>query len=189
MDTETISLREFARRLGIGEKTIRDGIKTGKISKGVVYDQNSKPKIQYEIAVKEVNDVGLGKKVLSVKETIKTKQKPIDDGKDYEGDIATDRVGVLSYSAALRVKENYNARIKELEFKEKEGTLVNKQEVYSQLFEFGKEIRSELESLPGRTASKILNCTDMTKITEILALEIRNSLSKLVDNLSEKKIT
>ena len=61
MSSDIISLREFARRLTIGEKTIRDGVRTGKISKGVIIE-NGKPKIDYKIALKEALSIGLGRK-------------------------------------------------------------------------------------------------------------------------------
>jgi hypothetical protein len=95
-----------------------------------------------------------------------------------------------SYAESQRREKLWKARLAEIEFKEKEGSLVDKSEVYSQLFTFGKEIRIELESIPTRTAPKILICQgDITKITEVLAIEIQNSLKKLIENLSEKKLT
>jgi len=58
-NTDIISLREFARRLGIGEQSIRNGIKTGKILQGVTIE-NNKPKIIFSIAYAEAVASNLG---------------------------------------------------------------------------------------------------------------------------------
>jgi len=59
MSTNIISFREFARRLNFGEKTIRDSIKRGLITKGVIIS-GGKSKIDFLIAYNEVvvNNVG-----------------------------------------------------------------------------------------------------------------------------------
>jgi hypothetical protein len=59
MNTDLISLREFARRLNVGEKTIRDGVRLGKISKGVTLELN-KPKIIFSIARAEAIKANIG---------------------------------------------------------------------------------------------------------------------------------
>ena len=62
-----ISVLEFSRRMGVGEKTIRDGIKSGKLVDGVI-KVNGKSKILFEKAKKEFEDSGLGlKRILSNK--------------------------------------------------------------------------------------------------------------------------
>jgi len=184
MASDTISFREFARRLEVGEKTIRDGIRTGKISKGVTYE-SGKPKIIYEIAKLEAAEAGLGNKILATK-AIST--PPPKDKEHHQDNSFIDASGMTDYQSALRKKINYEAKIKELEFKEKEGTLVNKKEVYSQLFDFGKEIRTELESMQSKLSPKLIGLSDITKINEIIAIEVRNSLNKLFNDLGGKKI-
>ncbi|MFZ4546738.1 MAG: hypothetical protein ACOYN4_04855 [Bacteroidales bacterium] len=196
---DIISLREFARRLGVDEKIIRRGIANGKIKDGVIVE-NGKPKIKFSVAIVEARNIGLGAKANAIndnskpiKQAIKpAKHKP--DPEDNNTPEITDNFDpdqeALSYADALKKKENYIAGIKKLEFLEKRKTLVNKSEVYSQLFDFGKEIRSEFESLPGKIGSKLADCgSDSSKISETLANEIRNSLSKLINNLANKALT
>lgn len=185
---DVISLREFARRLGVNERKVRYFILTGKLSKCVTIE-NEQPKILFSIGKEEAASIGLGnipsvKSLLNKKGPKQTKKpiKPETEENDEDEEI-------LSYAAALQYKENWNAKIKELEYLEKKETLVNKADVYSQLFDFGKEIRSEFESLPGRIGSKIaLLGSDVSEIEKLLANEIRNSLLKLVENMEERKI-
>ena len=193
---DIISLREFARRLGIGEKTIRDGIAKGKIVDGVTYDEKGKPKIKYSVAIIEANSMGLGAKVLGSKEPEQGFPKPRPrelrkaEGliRELDGD-GFEPEDNLPYADALRKKENYIAGLKQLEYLEKRGNLVDKAEVYAQLFEFGKEIRSEFESMPGRISDKLAACQDSSAIAEALANEIRKALSRLIEDLNSKKLT
>jgi hypothetical protein len=184
-DDELISLREFARRIKIDEKIIRRAILSGKIKEGVK-DVNGKPKIAYSVALAEANKMGIGlrspnksSKPISNKTRAHELPDPADNF-DPENEL-------LSYPDALRKKENYVAGIKKLEFLEKQRTLVDKSEVYSQLFEFGKEIRTEFESMPGRVSHKISDLgSDSSKIAETLAIEIQKSLNKVVETLNRK---
>lgn len=198
MGVEIISLREFARRLEVGEKTIRDGIKTGKISDGVVLVKG-KSKISYHIALKEAQDNGLGHRsliskgidpVVSAPSSIKNKAKssPAAGSDNEQESFDNDLDENTSFKDATRKEKVARARIACMEADAKAGTLVNKSEVYSQLFEFGSQIRSEFESMPGRISSKLAILTDPSQVAEYLAKEIRSSLGKLIDDLSERKI-
>ena len=69
MGNDLISQRELARRLNISEKAVRDSIKRGLISKGVIYpDGNGRPRIDYLIAYNEAvaNNVGKNSRISRV---------------------------------------------------------------------------------------------------------------------------
>ena len=200
MYNDIISLREFARRLGCGEKTIRDGIAKGKIKDGVIVE-NGKPKIKFSIAIVEAKNIGLGAKVIIQSEStpelvhrVIPKQKVLSEATEKpDNENEEDHIAGLGPETSLitanRAERIFKAQLACLEVEQKSGTLVNKAEVYSQLFSFGKEIRSEFESMPGKIVSSIISCqNDESKIAELLANEIRKSLSKLVDNIPERKI-
>lgn len=195
---ETISQRDFANKLGVNEALIRRCIKQGKILKGVTL-VNNRPRIIYSIAKEEAEAAGIGLKTNKVKpeERIKELEKSIKELSKFvdpssHGNNASQvdtELGIMPYAKAIQYKENWLARIRELEYLEKKETLVNKADVYSQLFDFGKEIRSEFESLPGRIGSKIVSIgNDVSEVEKLLANEIRNSLSKLVENMEARKI-
>lgn len=197
MENETISLREFSRRTGVSDKTIRDGIKTGKISKGVIYE-NDKPKIIYDIAIIEFNEIGLGYRSRLKKdppasleqqkepEKVKVKKEPrkieedVNDNED-EDDFNLKVDENISLAEAQRLERVFTAKLKELEYRELNKSLAKISDVYAQLFEFGKEMRSELESIPKRMNLDI-------ELEHKLSIIIRDSLSKLIDNLGDKKI-
>lgn len=186
---EIISMSEFARRLGIGEKTIRDGIKKGKIKDGIT-TVNGKSKIKYSIALKEAQSIGLGAKIIGFNSVIhepEATKKPVNKKppKDPESDIEIHDIfdsdyENLPYNQALQKKENYIAGIKKLEFLEKKGTLVNKSDVYSQLFEFHQEIKKSLLAIPDRIVDTLLSFNgDRNKIHECINESIASELDKL----------
>ena len=184
MSEEIVSFREFARRLGVGEKTIRDGVKTGKIKKGVEYDDNGKPKLNYAIALQEAKDVGLGRKALGGEIKLKVPRKyskPVDELNEPNDKQEDAQEGeILSYAQAIQKKENFLAKIKELEFKEKEGSLVSKEEVFKELFTFGQEMRDAFQVIPNQVAANIAAAGgNINKITTLLSTAIHDVLEKL----------
>lgn len=173
-----ISIREFARRLQINEKTIRDGIKMGKISKGVIIE-NGKPKINYSIALKEAQDIGLGRK--STNKQPEHKPRP-ETKKQLPDDIILDESlpgGMLPYSQAIQKKENYLAKLKEQEFNEKEGKLVRRDIVFSQLFDFATIKRDRLLAIPDRITDDLMSLTDRNEFYKLLYDSIANELETL----------
>ena len=169
--TETISLSEFARQMEIGEKTIRDAVKLGKLSKGVILI-NGKSKILPAIAKKEFEAFRIGTKA---KPTGKPTVEPVNDNSK------------MSYAEATRRNAVFKQRLSELELEEKEKTLVNKAEVYSQLFAFGQQIKVEFENLPMRVGHKLVGC-EVNEIYTILAAETYETLTRLTKAQDQLKI-
>jgi|GEM_PF-2350041 len=171
MSEEVISIREFARRVNIGEKTIRDGIRLEKIVKGVKIE-NGKPKIIFSIAKKEFEKYGLGSKAIycqSKKEQpvneLKTKKKDIEktiiveDSSDSLDNIAG-LTGDSSMAQAQRAEKIFKAQLASLEVDEKAGTLVPRDLVRSQLFSAGQASRNVLQSLPDRETDTLISLSN-----------------------------
>jgi galactitol-specific phosphotransferase system IIB component len=195
---DIISLREFARRLNVNEKLIRRGISTGKIKDGVIIE-NGKPKIKFSVAIVEARNIGLGAKVNGQMSStpeqpinrVIPKQKVLDEKPDSESE--EDYIAGLGPETSLitanRAERIFKAQLACLEVEQKAGTLVNKAEVYSQLFSFGKELTTEFETMPAKVLHKIIGCNnDESKIQELLATEIRQSLNKILEKIPNIKI-
>lgn len=179
---DTISLREFARRLGIGEKSIRDGVRLGKLKKGVIY-KNGRPRIIFDVAKKEAESFQLGNKVKAI-------------------EIIPDDITIMdvclmgirsdaSYAESMRVLMNNKAKLAEIEVKQKEGELVRRDIVYDQLFEYGKMMKDKFQFIPDRLSDELAVITDRNKIHEILSKAIYEVLVILSDanslDFQEKK--
>lgn len=186
MSNEIISLREFARRMGIGEKTIRDGIAYGKITKGVTTDEKGKPKIIYEIALQECEAIGLGYRSRLRNDTTpvieqpkpKPPQQPTAPPDEEEVKEAIAGLnGETSLATAQRAEKIFKAQLAYMEVEERSGNLLRKDEVYSQLFNFGNELKNGLLSIPDRITDDLISLADNRNsfhklLTESLSAEL-----------------
>lgn len=105
-----------------------------------------------------------------------------------EGEVSTikkENKGVgdsMTFAEAQRRKEVAKAKTAELEFMEKEGALVLKQQVQDQLFSAGKEIRNALLSVPDRITDQVIaSVGNRTQVNNIIYDAIAAELEKLAD--------
>lgn len=186
MGKEIISLREFGRRMKIGEKTIRDAIKSKKIEKGVT-EVNGKPKIIYQVAKLEYEAFNIGAKA---KYGVEEETPDIAPGQKKDDAVSEDYLkGDAPIGRAQRMKAIAEANIKLREEALLAGSLVKVEDLKNQLCELMSSIRIEFETLPNRAAGKIFNSNkDLNTITEILAKEIRRSIINVNNKCSINKV-
>lgn len=179
-DNERISIREYARRIGVDEKAIRKAIVSGKIKKG--YDAKAK-KIIPSAADKEYGSVVVKKPSKVVEKSIPGKsKKKSQQGKADDGDplIAKDND---SYAEALRKATIIKANTDALKLREREGQLVEKQKVFKALFAFGKEMRLKFQSIPDRIIDELLASPGRNEAHIVLS----NAISDVLDELTAIK--
>jgi hypothetical protein len=168
-----ISQREFARRVGVSEATIRKGIDAGWIINGRTTRPSGTPAIDYETALQEWNNSpgglqaaakgnklaapGADKKPAAEvpqKETTTNATAAPAVNKDvfFDPEILAKKRKILSekeQSSTISRQRQQLALQKEL------GLLVSKDKVDSALFEFGKSVRENLLVLPNRLTALI----------------------------------
>jgi len=177
--SELISFREFARRIEVGEKTIRDAVNLGKISKGVV-ESNGKKKIDYLEALKEVEAYNLGAKSRYGKENIQqpsihVKQNTQKASNRTDSDFTVDLNNDSSMAQAQKYEKIFKAKLAQLEFEQKQGILAPKEELYTELFAYGTEVRNNILSIPDRITDTLISLAND-----------RNAFNNfLIDNLTE----
>lgn len=202
MNEERVSIREYARRIGVSDTAVRKAIKSDKIIKGLVRDQNGNPLIIPTIATEEwrlSRDITHVKTVSAKLDTaLKPKPKPqkgsVQKSKPQrtepqpkaklEPEPFEDPISKMENSlvAAKRAQAVYKAKMMELEMKQKQGLLVDKKLVYSALFDAGKELRQAFEALPDRWIDQIISASkDRNKAHLILTDAIQEVLGRLSD--------
>ena len=190
MSEERISLREYGRRIGTSDTAVRKAIKAEKIVRGVVYDTNGKPYIipsianaewakSYDPSYERVTQSGGRATVYSAA------PQPIEDA---VAPLSTNQTTDTSLAAARRAQAVYKAKILELQMKEKQGSLVDKQFVYKTLFEAGQEVRSALQAIPDRVIDNILAARSRNDAHKILFDAISDALEQLSD-IQKRDIT
>lgn len=88
------------------------------------------------------------------------------------------RAGV-SFAHARAVRETYAARILQLDFEQKSGRLVDKNELKLKLAKLHMAVRDNLRTIPDRVAPVLAAETDQAKIHAILLREIGQALEGL----------
>jgi hypothetical protein len=108
-----------------------------------------------------------------------TSQVPIPPGKprpDSRSEMPP-ATGV-DYSRARAVRESYLARLAKIDYEERTGRLVSKDEVQVAAFNRFRQFRDQMLNLPDRLAAMLAAETDPAKVYEILASEIRKALNE-----------
>jgi len=88
----------------------------------------------------------------------------------------------VDYSRARAVRENYMARMSKLDFEERTGKLVSRDEIQVAAFNKFRTFRDGMLNLPDRLAAVLAAESDSAKVHELLATEIRKALLEFADD-------
>jgi hypothetical protein len=83
------------------------------------------------------------------------------------------------YAAARAVRETYEARIRELDFKRMSGTLVSADEVRVVAFNTARQARDLLLAIPDRVSAVLAGLKDQAEVHRVLSEEIRRVCEEL----------
>ena len=92
-----------------------------------------------------------------------------------------DGFGAAQYTKARAVREHYQARLAKIEYEERVGNLVSKDEVQIAAFNKFRAFRDAMLNIPDRIAAMLAAEPEEAKCYEILATEIRKSLNDFAD--------
>lgn len=186
---EKISIREFARRVGVSDTAVLKAIRAEKIVQAVDYSNPKRPKIDPELALQEwgknynpnyertekVNEsMGSGKASPNPKPIEKQKPKKV-----HEQDDPTPQQGGKSLADIKRQTAEVKLHLSALDLKEKRGELVNKDKVYKALFAAGQEVRSAMQAIPDRVIDDILSAKTRNEAHAVLFNAIADALEML----------
>lgn len=157
---EHITVYEFAKRMGVAKQSVMQAIKEGRITE---VDEDGY--VVWERAKDECEAIDFGQK--------SKKEVELIDGIDNLNESTT-------YAEALRLEKIYKAQLAKLEVDKENGTLVLKDEVYRELFDFGNEIKNTFLSIPDRITDELISLAhDRVGFHSLLSLEIEKALEKL----------
>jgi hypothetical protein len=90
--------------------------------------------------------------------------------------------GAAQYTKARAVREHYQARLAKIEYEERVGNLVPKDEVQVGAFNKFRQYRDGMLNIPDRIAAMLAAETDEARCYEIIATEIRKALNEFADS-------
>jgi hypothetical protein len=167
--TETLTLRQYAKRCGTSHQTIGAAVKSGRIDKG--YDRKTK-RIIPDIANLEWGAAFMARRADSSvpQEWLENiSQIPVEEIKLNPADTIAE---------AERKKTIIHAQRELLKLKTESGELVSKKAVDREGFEFGKEIRINMQAIPDRIIDQLITL-DRSAAHRLLLDSINEALTKL----------
>jgi hypothetical protein len=99
-----------------------------------------------------------------------------------QSDDEGDGFGASQYTKARAVREHYQARLAKIEYEERVGNLVPKDEVQIASFNKFRQFRDAMLNIPDRVAAMLAAETEEAKCYAILAAEIRKALNEFADS-------
>lgn len=181
--------REFARFAGVTLARVQDGIRQGWIRpSAVVKTPEGITKIESEIALQDLQNHdsisnqklgGLNPKIQTnkvVMEVIEGKEVPVEK-LNFDDEFQQIRKAKLSV-------EEFRGRKLELEVLEKEGQLLNAEEVRKTISKLVTETKEAILNVPNKVGPELLACHDLVE----LEVKLTEALNQALENLSRLNI-
>ena len=159
-----LSLRGYARHRGVSLAAVQKAIRSGRIA------TNADGMLDSDRADAEWN----AKTRPGQRHT-----KPVPPAAREPERAEAPVAGVFDYSRARAVRENYLARLANIEFEEKTAKLISRDEVQVAAFTKARTARDNLLNIPDRLAATVAAESDADKVHQILTAEIRKALDEL----------
>lgn len=168
---ELISIREFAKRVRVSHSVAYRAVKRGRISAEKV---GNEIKISWPQAKREFEE---NRDVSKVRKLDAERLGINNGGRPNNGNFVNN--GTPDIWDAKARKEDYLAKIRQLDYLERMGKLVNAKVVEDLAFQKGRELRDALLIIPDRIAAILAKESDPAKCHEIITKEIEAALTKL----------
>ncbi len=156
-----MSQKAYARHRGMSFPAVQKAIASGRIS------TTATGLIDSEVADEE------WKRNTRTRATAAAERDAGEDG---------DVFGAAQYNKARAVREHYQARLAKLEYEQKVGSLVSRDEVKIAAFNTLRQFRDAMLNIPDRLAAMLAAETEAARCYEILATEIRKALNDFADS-------
>lgn len=174
---QKLSLRKYAAIIGVSHTAVAKAIKCGYIVKG--WNTETK-KIIVEIAneewgneAKERNSPAIGKTGINSENT----NTDVANVGMYFTPVSED----TPITEARRRKEIYSAELARIAALAEQGVYIEKEKVYSQLFEYGKLLRVSLQSIPDRIIDNIITAKSRPDAHRMLLDAINETLEQITN--------
>lgn len=160
MHNHTIRPKALAKELGVSYRTVLNAIGDNRLSKSVQKLPSGHYQLDYKLALKEWV-------------THENNAKPEVELQDCDGNT------IPPYATSRKLHKYYQAKQAELNYREKTGELVSRDEVEQQSIEMGQKVRDEILSIPNRLCAFAAAETDIHIIRQLMDDVLREALTKL----------
>ena len=175
-----ISIREFARREGVSDTLVRKALKLNRLA---AFDDGSIDPVLAGSHWREGNAKGANPANQNAKPTVRSSHSKVRAANSVDGAdetleeeaarlLETGSVASHDYAEALRRKENYLALLRQLEYEQKSGSLVDLEVAEKILFEQARASRDAWLNWP-------------TRVGPLLAADLGLEADRVVGALTE----
>lgn len=173
---EKMSIAEYAKLVKVTPRRVYAWRDEGKFSEGTLFREGGKLMLDVDRANADLHRTkDPARSQADIPEPAEMRQTIEAAGLD----------GVPDFQESKALHEHYKAALKKLEFDEKAGTLVKKEDVNKEMFECARGTRDALMAIPNRVASVLAAETDADAIKNRLDGEIRVALQQVIAMLKE----
>lgn len=180
-----VSLRAFGRMIGVSGEAVRKAIATGRIPAAAVgqqtrgkkaspviinpdlaargWHENTNPAMSHQAGVRRADQAPPG---------------------DQQAPPEPPAAGLSAFNRAKTMREAYAAKLAQLEYEEKTGELIRRNEVKVALFNAARQARDRLMQIPDRHAAQLAHEKDQHTVSMILTEEIITALNELADEFA-----
>jgi hypothetical protein len=171
----TMSIRAYAKRRGCAMSAVQKAIQTGRIT------PTAGGKINPDQADAAWEQNTAPRPVAAARHRISPPPP-----RRLSGSTVPDPAlsGGGNYLVARGVREGFLARLAKIQYEEKLGKLISRDEVQVERFNTNRIIRDGVLNIPDRVSAQLAAETDEKRVHEILTAEIRNALNGIADNLT-----
>jgi len=181
---EELTIAKFAEYIGVTRQAIYKAIKSGRISSSLTPDGKRVRKEAGRLEYFEMTDPSQQRKHhKAVLLEAKHSGELVDSKKDAPASappVNSDASGI-SFNEAKRKEMIIRAATREVELKQLMGKLVDKDNVYRELFNAGKELRVAIMAIPDRVIDDLLACLTRNEAHALLYKELSHTLEMLSD--------
>ncbi len=178
-----VGVTGYAKHRGISKSAVSQIIKAGKIEEAVHFTKNGNGKrahIDLELADKLWN--------IRVAKTVQSAHSNSDDKHPAHGITKEDNEAAPgqgpSYANARSIKETYSAKMAQIAYEEKSGSLCKTEDVARAAKDMSRITRDYLLTLPDKLSPILAAENDVDEIFKLLSDEVHHAL----DSLSKGKI-
>lgn len=164
-----LSIRGYAKRIGVDESTVRDAIANGRLTESVAKSADGKTRIDPERADAEwaarTSPAASRRRPRPAAPESAPASAP--SGEDHS----------TEYRRSLVLEKTVKTRLAMLRLEVEEGRFIPAEDVRREHFEIARQLRARLNELPDRLADELAAEKDAHRVREILARELRDFLS------------
>ena len=173
-----LSVRAYAQHRGVSHTAVAKAIKAGRISvepDGTI--DPAKADAQWARNTLPSQSLNIGAKKPAAKVETGGVSTPVSTPPLETRDAVPD------YQTSRAIREAYAARLAKLEFDERTGKLISKDEVDIKYFQLARQLRDRMLQIPRKVAPEIVALVvadpDVRGVTELLEVAIREALEEL----------